>query len=311
MTWELQPGETILRKELHDDYGGKRQGGISPSNSSPNVMVFTDPETGHQHGYLDRWEEGLLHYTGEGQTGPQEMSHGNAQILNHAQDGRALRVFQGSAGEVTYVGRFELGDPPYYYAQAPESGGDRLRRVIMFRLRPAEEVATPRDNQRQAHRTVAPETDMATVAVAKLAGDGSKRGQAFQANKHIRRATELRAMQLVTQHYQDLGWSIDDVSATESYDLRATRDGVEKHIEVKGTTSLGQEVLLTPNEVAHARSFEPVALAVVSNIQIEDSGSEVEASGGNLLVHDPWDIGEGHLAPLGYAYSVPGVMPSF
>jgi hypothetical protein len=38
------------------------------------------------------------------------MVRGNERILNHNGDGNALRVFQGSRGEVEYVGEFAL-DP--------------------------------------------------------------------------------------------------------------------------------------------------------------------------------------------------------
>jgi hypothetical protein len=75
---------------------------------------------------------------------------------------------------------------------------------------------------------------------------------------------------------------------------------------VKGTTSLGQEVLLTPNEVKHARTYPNIALAVVHSITILQTGRGPVAQGGELLLYDPWDIAEGNLSPVGYAYSVPG-----
>ena len=38
-------------------------------------------------------------------------------------------------------------------------------------------------------------------------------------------------------------------TATESYDLICRRGDEVKHVEVKGTTTDGAEVILTPNEV--------------------------------------------------------------
>jgi hypothetical protein len=32
--WLLNPGDKILRKDLHQQYGGRRQGGIGPSAST-------------------------------------------------------------------------------------------------------------------------------------------------------------------------------------------------------------------------------------------------------------------------------------
>jgi hypothetical protein len=62
---------------------------------------------------------------------------------------------------------------------------------------------------------------------------------------------------------------IDDVSLHESYDLRCELGGDDLHVEVKGTTSDGDRVLLTRNEVSHARDWYPrVALIVVSCIEL-------------------------------------------
>jgi hypothetical protein len=107
---------------------------------SPNVFVFTDAASGEEHGYRDRWDSpDCLIYTGEGKFGDQEMKQGNAAILNHLTQGRALRVFQGARGVVEYVGRFTVDEfDPWKVAEAPESGGGRLRKVIVFRLRRAE-----------------------------------------------------------------------------------------------------------------------------------------------------------------------------
>src|SRR4051812_45292809 len=100
--WTLAPGESIKRVDLHAAYGGSNQGGIGPSAQSPNVLIFSDPAEGEQHGYFDGWhDDGLFHYYGMGQRGDQKMQSGNAAILNHKSHGRALRVFDGARGTVT------------------------------------------------------------------------------------------------------------------------------------------------------------------------------------------------------------------
>jgi hypothetical protein len=137
-TWQLAPGEEIERKELQATYGGRTQGGIGPSRKSPNVFVFSDPVAGEPHGYFDGWrDDGCFHYTGEGQYGDQQMKSGNAAILRHVQEGRALRVFMGARGTVVYEDEFMLDpDRPYYETDAPETNDGPLRKVIVFRLRP-------------------------------------------------------------------------------------------------------------------------------------------------------------------------------
>lgn len=146
MAWNISPGETIVRKELHNLHGGQRQGGIAtPSN---NILIFTDPSTGEQHDYHDTWIDTPtgreLHYAGEGQPqhGDQQMIRGNKAILEHRETGRPLRVFYGSKGTVEYAGEFELADDeePAHYRKRVVSANGSSRSVIMFRLRPVGEL---------------------------------------------------------------------------------------------------------------------------------------------------------------------------
>ncbi|MFF8462036.1 restriction endonuclease [Streptomyces albidoflavus] len=143
--WHLKPGDQIERKALHSKYGGRTQGGIGPSAKTPNVFVFTDPVAGEKHGYYDDWmPDGRFHYSGEGQYGDQRMISGNASILNHQAEGRALRVFQGARGTVTYRGEFTIDqENPWYSADAPETNDGPLRKVIVFRLNPVD--TTPQE----------------------------------------------------------------------------------------------------------------------------------------------------------------------
>jgi hypothetical protein len=139
----IKPGESIGRIELHEQYGGRWQGGISPSKVSPNVFLFTDPSRGERRGYLyDGWrEDGLFHCTGEGQLGDQRMVQGNRTVRDHAEEGRGLHVFEVRGGIATYMDEFEYVD--HYLADAPETGGGPIRSVIVFRLRPRSITAQP------------------------------------------------------------------------------------------------------------------------------------------------------------------------
>ncbi|WP_202446644.1 hypothetical protein [Streptomyces sp. SID5468] len=134
--WDLRPGDEIRRVDLHTRYGGSRQGRISPSNTTNNVIFFTDPRTGEQHGYEDVWEsEDRFRYTGEGQVGDQVFARGNKAIRDHLRDGRHLRLFIGSRGKVRYAGEWIL-DPngPYSWGHAPSTEGGGDRKVIYFHM---------------------------------------------------------------------------------------------------------------------------------------------------------------------------------
>lgn len=152
-----------------------------------------------------------------------------------------------------------------------------------------------------------PEIVDAELAIAEVIGK-KRSGQGFRIGVAERKEIENHAMQAAKSHYEEQGWSVTDVSATCSYDLLCKRDnGEELHVEVKGTTSDGQQILLTRNEVEHARyRFPHVALFVLANIKIEQTPTrEVQASGGEKLPIDPWNVDEGMLSPLAYAYKIP------
>jgi hypothetical protein len=154
--WTLSPGDKIKRTELHRQFGGSRQSGISPSAQSANVFFFSDLSSGEQHGYLDDWKsDGYFHYVGEGQRGDQRMTGGNRAILEASRNDRTLRGFDGSGGDVTYRGQFELAaDDPWYTTDAPETQGGPIRSVIVFRLRPIDIAPIPSRTPPPASRTV-------------------------------------------------------------------------------------------------------------------------------------------------------------
>ncbi len=156
----LTPGGSILRRELHAALGGQTQSGISPSSRTPVVLLFSDPASGEQHGYFDGWhDDGLFHYSGEGQHGDQVMSRGNKAIRDHLTDGRELHVFlgNGKGRPVTYAGQFECIDN--YQVDAPEGNDGPLRTVIMFRLRPLDSITPTKAS------TVSPATSTAVEDV--------------------------------------------------------------------------------------------------------------------------------------------------
>ncbi|HEV3071962.1 MAG TPA: hypothetical protein VGY76_11120 [Solirubrobacteraceae bacterium] len=130
----LTPGDTIRRVDLHAQYGGRRQGGISPSKVSDNVFLITAPAIGERHGYLydGPREDGYYHYTGEGQYGDQLMAQGNRAIKDHEAEGRDLQLFSARNTELTYIGQYTYVD--HYFADAPETNQGELRSVIVFRL---------------------------------------------------------------------------------------------------------------------------------------------------------------------------------
>ena len=154
-------------------------------------------------------------------------------------------------------------------------------------------------------------TEQAEEAVQDAAGKVARRGrgQGFQLDQEAKVAVEALAMNLATEFYSK-AWDVEDVHGTESYDLICRRGDKVKHVEVKGTTTDGAEVILTPNEVKHAREYPWTALFVVSDITVgRTEDGTVTATGGKHHCCDPWQIDDGTLSPLGFRYQVSPTQP--
>lgn len=164
--WHLMPGDTIRRVDLHDRYGGSRQGGIGPSSQTPNVLIFSERSAGEQYGYRDDWDGDTFRYTGEGQTGNQTFVRGNKAILEHVADGRRLRLFEGCRGDVTYIGEFLLDETrPYSRVESSQRGSTEPRQVIRFHLVRAERSGLVQNSDAPVGDTYRPVDEDVTIDV--------------------------------------------------------------------------------------------------------------------------------------------------
>ena len=130
-------GKIYRRSELHDEFGGSRQSGISPSARYRIIFLFSGA-SGAQFGYKDEWKNEVFHYTGEGQVGDMEYLRGNLAIKDHIQNENELHVFkQQEKAMVKYIGQMVcIGT---YTSQGLDKTGNN-RRVIFFELLPISEI---------------------------------------------------------------------------------------------------------------------------------------------------------------------------
>ena len=92
---ELIKGNEYKRKELHDFFGGQRQGGISTPKNHPYIFIISS-KRGKDHGYVEGWidENKYFLYTGEGQIGDMEFKGGNRAIRDHYENEKRILLFQ-------------------------------------------------------------------------------------------------------------------------------------------------------------------------------------------------------------------------
>jgi hypothetical protein len=126
------PGEIYKRRDLHELFGGQRQGGISTPSGQPFIMLFTGDQ-GQLYGYQAGWsEEEVYLYTGVGKRGDMSFDRGNAAILAHAADGKDIYLFENDGnGYVRCVG--EMVCTGFREVRGPDINGNE-RRVIVFEL---------------------------------------------------------------------------------------------------------------------------------------------------------------------------------
>lgn len=159
---------------------------------------------------------------------------------------------------------------------------------------------------------VTPETvSPSNASIAPLAVKTTDRlgTQGRQMNSIKRKAIEVHAEDIAESWLRNQGWHVKRIGAYRlGYDLLCTRGRQELHVEVKGTQTRGEEVILTRGEVEHVRGGrceEKHALIVCSNIEIQLVEGAPKCSGGTILVLEPWDIVDEKLTPQEYSYLVP------
>jgi hypothetical protein len=143
------------------------------------------------------------------------------------------------------------------------------------------------------------------------AGPIARRGnaQGFGLTPAERRVVELRAMSLAEAHLRKLNWRVKDVSSTKPYDFECSKGADKLIVEVKGTTSTGERIVITRNELAAHRARYPTnALIVVHHINLIKGPEGPSADGGELMMLWPWEINEEFLKPLAFQYTIDRVV---
>ena len=193
---KFQPGKLYKRStDIHDVFGGQRQGGISTPKDHPYVFIFTG-SSGQQYGYEDGWDEdGIFIYTGEGQIGDMRFASGNKAIRDHLQNGKEILLFEalGKSKPVRYFGPVACAG--WEQRQGPDKKGNQ-RRTIVFHL-----VAEGADAAVGLEETGPPDVDLDTLRIkafsaATQSSEGkekSARQNYYQRSKDVRNYVLARA----------------------------------------------------------------------------------------------------------------------
>jgi hypothetical protein len=142
----------------------------------------------------------------------------------------------------------------------------------------------------------------------KTPGRKAPKGRTARAqDPKLRSAIERRAVDVAKEYYLAECGGTDYVEVGKPYDIRVTVGGVARRCEVKGSSLEIDTVELTINEVAHSRTYEPVDLIVVDQIEpVRDAAGEVvSAVGGRRRVWSDWLAEDALLKATKFAYTLP------
>ena len=125
------PNQLYKRTLIHDEFGGNRQGGISPSAKVPYIFIFTG-KSGAQYGYQDWWDnDNIFTYTGEGQVGDMQFIRGNLALKEHLNIGKRVFLFEiEGGGLVKFISEMEFYDADYF--ETPDINGTNRIGIKFF-----------------------------------------------------------------------------------------------------------------------------------------------------------------------------------
>lgn len=129
----LEIGQVIKNSDIVEIFKCGNMGGMRRSKTTNTLVIVSDYTKGIYH---DKWIGGVLHYTGMGKIGDQDINWAqNATLAACGRNDVDVHLFEVmNVGEYVYCGRIELADKPYIDIQPGEDGIDR--KVWMFPIRP-------------------------------------------------------------------------------------------------------------------------------------------------------------------------------
>lgn len=126
-------------------------------------------------------------------------------------------------------------------------------------------------------------------------------GMGFQSDVEVRLKIEAHAMAICRNYYLALGYEVEGVSATHSYDFIIKKDAQARFVEVKGTQASGDTIILTKNEVELSRS-QGVTMVLFLVHSIVMGRKTVKKESGIVFIADPWQVNKERLTPISYTY---------
>lgn len=125
-------GQTVQHSEIIAEFKCSNMGGMRRSYATNTLVIISDHTKGF---YEDKWYGDILHYTGMGKSGDQEINFmQNKTLAESDTNGVSVHLFEVFVPtKYIYHGAVVLADKPYQEIQKGDDGV--LRKVWMFPLK--------------------------------------------------------------------------------------------------------------------------------------------------------------------------------
>ena len=125
-------GTVVSNAVMAETFKVGNMGGMRRSKTTGTLVLISDNTKGL---YSDKWNEGILHYTGMGKIGDQSLDKAqNKTLAESKENGVEVHLFEvNEPGKYTYTGVVELAGKPYQETQPDDNGNPR--KVWMFPLK--------------------------------------------------------------------------------------------------------------------------------------------------------------------------------
>ena len=135
----LKIGQVITNEEIRNLFKCGNMGGMRRSKTTNTLIIVTDHTKGL---YDDRWEGDILHYTGMGKNGDQDINFAQNRTLNESNtNGVDVFLFEVvKEREYIYLGPIILYGTPYQEEQPGEDGRKRKVWIFPVKLKRSEEA---------------------------------------------------------------------------------------------------------------------------------------------------------------------------
>lgn len=221
--------------------------------------------------------------------------------------------------DTTYIKEILEGIPVYLFCRLSKKGDfvyvgelnavnyDDTVSPMQFQFEVIDYQDEPNENLRLLY-TWKP-NDIVTVPKISTAKSQKNRKstQGFIKDSKKKELIELHAMKVAYEYYSEKGYEVDDCSGLRNlgYDYKCKKGTEFVEVEVKGTTTHGNSVILTRNEVDNAKTTQNRAdLFIVHSIDILVNDGDYKVTAHEVNIIENWSPKDSSLEPISYSYNL-------